>query len=327
MIPTKQSFLQQVEKQIISSLTWDKEASWSDKPALAAAAQHLCMAPGAKRARPKLCYFFGLAVDADFDLLVDIATTGEFIHGASLLHDDVIDSGTLRRGAPTVNAKWDNITAVLAGDLLLAESIKGLHRCPRSIAQEALDVVAEMTRATMLEAHIRGSTNVPIRQWEYIAQGKTASMFRWCGRSTACTAQDPEAMDRFGQFGEHFGIAFQMADDLLDIRPSNSGKTPFADIRNKNPSYPLILAQNLSEDFRSALAQAWAKPVLEEAEIYTLGQHVINTGAADQTRDTIEERINLAIDALGPYVHRPGCREIALWVQNICKSLPQSEAV
>jgi len=327
MIPTKQIFIQQVEQQIISSLKWDKEASWSDRPTLAAAAEHLCMASGAKRARPKLCYFFGLAVGADFDLLVDIATTGEFIHGASLLHDDVIDSGTLRRGAPTVNAKWDNLTAVLAGDLLLAESIKGLHRCPRSIAQEALEVVAEMTRATMLEAHIRGSTNVPIRQWEYIALGKTASMFRWCGRSTACTAQDTEAMDRFGQFGEHFGIAFQMADDLLDIRPTDSGKTPFADIRNKNPSYPLILAQNLSEDFRSALAQAWAKPILEEAEIFELGQHVIETGAADQTREIIEEKINLAIDALGSYVHRPGCREIALWVRNICKSLPQSEAV
>ena len=327
MTPSKQTFLHNVEQHIISSLSWDKEASWSDRPALAAAAQHLCMAPGAKRARPKLCYFFGLAVEADFDLLVDIATTGEFIHGASLLHDDVIDSGTLRRGAPTVNAKWDNITAVLAGDLLLAESIKGLHRCPRSIAQEALEVVAEMTRATMLEAHIRGSTNVPIRQWEYIAQGKTSSMFRWCGRSTACTAKDEDAMERFGVFGEHFGIAFQMADDLLDISPTDSGKTPFADIRNKNPSYPLILAQNLSDDFRNKLSRAWNRSSMEESEIYDLGQFVIATGAATQTRDTIEERINLAIEALGPYVERPGCREIAVWVRNICKSLPQSEAV
>jgi heptaprenyl diphosphate synthase len=327
MTPTKQIFLNQVEAQIISSLAWDKEASWSDRPTLAAAAQHLCMAPGAKRARPKLCYFFGLSVDVDFDLLTDVAVTGEFIHGASLLHDDVIDNGALRRGAPTVNAKWDNITAVLAGDLLLAESIKGLHRCPRTVVQEALEVVAKMTRSTMLEAHIRGSTNVPTRQWEYIAEGKTASMFRWCGRATASLVHDKEAMERFGIFGSHFGIAFQMADDLLDIRPTDSGKTPFADIRNKNPSYPLILAQNLSEDFRENIAQAWSKEHLSEEEIFSLGQQVIETGAANQTRVLIEEKINLAIEALGPYVHRPGCREIALWVRSLCKSLPQSEAV
>ena len=327
MIPTKQKFLNLVEDQIISSLAWDKESSWSDRPTLAAAAQHLCMASGAKRARPKLCYFFGLAVDSDFDRLVDVAVTGEFIHGASLLHDDVIDSGILRRGAPTVNVQWDNITAVLAGDLLLAESIKGLHRCPRSVAQEALDVVAEMTRATMLETHIRGSTNVPIRQWEYIAKGKTASMFRWCGRATARLANDDQAVEAFGQFGDHFGVAFQMADDLLDIRPTDSGKTPFADIRNKNPSYPLILAQDLSAAFRDKLHQAWNREKLSEEEIFELGQQVIQTGALDQTRITIEDKINRAIEALGPYVHRPGCREIAMWVRNICKSLPQSEAV
>ena len=327
MIPTKQKFLNLVEEQIISSLAWDKEASWSDRPTLAAAAQHLCMASGAKRARPKLCYFFGLAVEADFDRLVDVAVTGEFIHGASLLHDDVIDSGTLRRGSPTVNMKWDNITAVLAGDLLLAESIKGLHRCPRSVAQEALEVVAEMTRSTMLEAHIRGSTDVPIRQWEYIAEGKTSSMFRWCGRSTARLSEDEQAVEAFGLFGSHFGIAFQMADDLLDIRPTDSGKTPFADIRNKNPSYPLILAQDLSPNFRQQLKQAWTQEELSEDEIFDLGKQVIHTGALDQTRIIIEEKINLAIEALGSYVHRPGCREIAMWVRNICKSLPQSEAV
>ena len=116
-------------------------------------------------------------------------------------------------------------------------------------------------------------------------------------------------------------------DDLLDIRPTESGKTPFADVRNKNPSYPLILAQNISETFRSNLAEAWSKDSLTEEEIFRLGKEVIETGAAEQTRSTIEEKINLAIEALGAYVERPGCREIALWVRNICKSLPQSEAV
>ncbi|MEC7983955.1 MAG: polyprenyl synthetase family protein [Myxococcota bacterium] len=325
--PNQARFLEKVEDKILQSLSWDKEASWSDQPALAAAAQHLCMASGAKRARPKLCYYFGLSVETDFDRLVDVAVTGEFIHGASLLHDDVIDSGTLRRGRPTVNVKWDNITAVLAGDLLLAESIKGLHRCPRSIAQEALEVVADMTRATMLESHIRSSTDVPQQQWIYIAEGKTASMFRWCGRSTAELANDADAKERFGQFGTNFGIAFQMADDLLDLQESASGKTPFADIRNRNPSFPIILAQDKSPAFRKMLNKYWKQPTLSEEEIYFIGRAAIETGAAEQTRRIIEEYIDTALESLGPYIQKKGCREIALWARGICKQLPQSEAV
>jgi heptaprenyl diphosphate synthase len=321
------AFLEVVEHRIDAALAWDEQASWSERPALAAAARHLCMAPGAKRARPRLTYYFGLALDADVDLLADIAVAGEFIHAASLLHDDVIDNGRLRRGKPTVNVIWDSLTAVLAGDLLLAEAVKGLHRCPRDIAQESLEVVADMTRSTMLEAHIRGSVNVPVKQWRYIALGKTASMFKWCGRSAAHLAEDAEALERFGLFGERFGTAFQMADDLLDIVGLDSGKTPFADIRNCNPSYPLIIAQEKSTEFRERLRMAWAKETLSEEEVQSLGAEVVALGAASETEDRIEEEIRLALEALGKYSKRPGCREIAQWAAMTWRQFSRSEAV
>lgn len=323
----KYKFMNIVEQRIETALSWDATASWSDIPTLAASARHLCLAKGAKRARPKLCYFFGLSVDSDFDLLADVAVCGEFVHSASLLHDDVIDSGTLRRGVETVNVKWDPLTAVLAGDLLLAESIKGLERCPRSIAHEALTVVADMTRATMLEAHVRGQTNVSLKQWHYIADGKTASMFRWCGRAAAQLSDDKKAIEPFGIFGTHFGRAFQMADDLLDLQPSASGKTQFADIRNKNPSYPIILACEHSTVFRSELKKAWSQNKVSEEKIQQLGQAVIATGAAEKTFEAVRTQVDLGLKALGGYTERPGCRDIAAWASGMWQRFAREEAV
>ena len=158
-------FLDQVEDKILQTLSWDSQASQSEAPQLVAAGQHLCLAPGAKRARP-----FGQALNSDDSLLMDVAVTVEFIHGASLLHDDVIDSAILRRGRVTVNTRWNNLTAVLAGDLLFAEAIKGLHNCPGPVAQEALELVADMTRSTMTESEVRGSTEVSEALWKFIVK-------------------------------------------------------------------------------------------------------------------------------------------------------------
>ncbi|MBM75996.1 MAG: polyprenyl synthetase, partial [Proteobacteria bacterium] len=240
---------------------------------------------------------------------------------------DVIDDGQIRRGQPTVNVVWDSLTAVLAGDLLLSESIKGLHRCPRIIAQEALDVVSEMTRATMLESHLRGSTTLTKQQWLYIARGKTASMFRWCGRSAAFLGNDPEAAEKFGVFGDHFGIAFQMADDLLDVQYSGSGKTPFADIRNKNPSYPILLAMQRDPNFRLNLIEAWKQPTLTEDEIVSLGSQILATGAGQDTLLEVHAQVEKALNAIDPYLNRPGCSSIARWAQTLFERFAKMKAV
>ena len=320
-------FLECVEQRISQALAWNIDDSQYPQPQLAAAAEHLCKAQGAKRARPKLAYYFGISIDSDLDLLADVAVTAEFIHGASLLHDDVIDDGKIRRGNPTVNVVWDNLTAVLAGDLLLSESIKGLRRCPRVIAQEALDIVSEMTRATMLESHLRGSTSINKQQWIYIARGKTASMFRWCGRSAAFLGGSPEAAEHFRLFGDHFGIAFQMADDLLDVQYSGSGKTPFADIKNQNPSYPILLALERDPCFKQNLIDAWSQPILTEDDIVSLGAQVLATGAGHDTLLEVHAQVEHALNAIEPYLNRPGCSSIARWAQTLFERFSQMKAV
>lgn len=325
-IAEQPAFLAEVEHRIDTALSWDTEASWSDLPVMADAARHLCLAGEAKRARPRMVYMFGLAVQADPDALADIAMAAEFIHGASLMHDDVIDEGTMRRGRQTVNARWDNLTAVLAGDMLLSEAIYGLRRWKRPITEEALKLVAAMSRAAMLEAHVRGRTDVPIQQWRYIALGKTGAMFRWCGRSAAWLAGDDAALAGFGQFGDRFGVAFQMADDLKDILGGDIGKDRFADIRNANPSYPLILALQTSDGLRRDIEAAWQKESLTSEEINRIGQAIIDTGAVQRTYDMLGEEIAAALDALGPYQERPGCAEMAAWATMMWRGFALEQA-
>lgn len=321
-------FLQEVEHRIAQALSWDREATWSDLPTMAAAARHLCLAPGAKRARPRMVHLFGLAVDADPDGLADVAVAGEFIHGASLMHDDVIDEGTLRRGRPTVNARWDSLTAVLAGDMLLSEAIYGLRRWTRPITEEALKLVADMSRAAMLEAHVRGRTDILPSQWRYIALGKTGAMFRWCGRSAAHLAGDADALERFAIFGDRFGVAFQMADDLKDLLGGDIGKDRYADIRNANPSYPLSLAMQGSPAVRQAFLDAWnTEEPLRPEQIDALGTMVVETGVLQQTHQDLGAEIEAAIDALGPYRDRPGCAEMAAWATMMWRSFTMEKAV
>jgi len=317
---TKSHFIEAFEQHITTILQWDEKRSHLAEPTLFAAARHLCLAKGGKRARPKLVYFFAKALNVIEPRVLDIAVTAEFIHNASLLHDDVIDNGELRRGQPTVNVVWDNLTAVLSGDILLSESIRILKDCPRIIATEALELVSIMTKATMMEAHVRNRSDVSISQWDYIADGKTSSMFTWCGRAIGHLADNDDAVERFGRFGHHFGLAFQIADDVLDIVHDDSGKTPFAYLRNKNPNYPIALACQQSATFKTSLEKAWntSAEAPSEESIVALGQQLIELGMVQQCIDRIQREVDLSIEALGPFANKPGCQEIAQWAMAMC---------
>ena len=169
-----------------------------------------------------------------------------------------------------------------------------------------------------MEAHIRNNTNVSIDQWDYIADGKTSSMFTWCGRAVGHLANDKDAAERFGKFGHHFGLAFQIADDVLDIQHNTSGKTPFADLRNKNPSFPIVLACKQSPSFKRALEQAWIPEIPSEETIIQLGNSLVEMGIVTQCIERIQHEVELSIEALGEYAQKPGCQEIAQWALAMC---------
>jgi len=315
------TFLQEFETRIERALTAQAPEGLEQSEILLQAGKHLAKAPGAKRARPRLVMHFGKIVGVEeADHLLDIAIAGEFIHGASLLHDDVIDDGTLRRGRETANSRWNNAVAVLGGDVMLCISIQALANLPRQVTNEAVGVVATMSRAAVLEVETRGMIDLPLEQWRAIAKGKTGVLFGWCGRAPAHLVGDEDAAERFKRCGELLGIAFQLADDLKDLADDDSGKNRFADIHNRNPSFPILWAAQQSDGLRSDLGSLWSQENISLEDANAFGLRVLDTGAADVTRSKIIENVGLAFDALGSYRERDGGLEVVEWAMSLSRS-------
>lgn len=315
------TFLHEVEARIEEALRQQAPDGLERSEVLLEAGRHLATAPGAKRARPRLVHHFGQIVGAtDPDSLFPIALAAEFIHGASLLHDDVVDAGTMRRGRPTANARWNNSVAVLGGDVMLCLAIAALGGLPRQVTREAVELVATMSRAAILEVETRGDIDLSLDQWRAIAAGKTGSLFGWCGRAPAYLVEDAEAAARFERCGERLGVAFQLADDLRDLADDDSGKDRFSDIRNRNPSYPVLWAVAQHEPLREDLRALWASEHISREDALAMGLRVLETGAAETTRGAILEHVGQAFDALGAYRERSGGPAVISWAESLSRS-------
>jgi octaprenyl-diphosphate synthase len=308
-------FLEQVESRLEQALRSESEARPST---LLAAARNLCLGNGAKRVRPRLVQLLGQAVGAEQAALVDVAVAGELIHSGSLLHDDVIDGGVVRRDRPTANARWGNIAAVLAGDLCLTLAFVQIREHPMVLTTEAVDTIEQMTRAAMDEAESRGRLELSLQGWRRMVEGKTGALFAWCGRCAARVAEAPDAIARFTDFGLHLGVAFQMTDDLLDL-VGGSKKDRFSDIRNREPSYPLLMAATESGQLRRRLEAAWAGEAVTAAQAQELGEAVVAGSAFGHTIDRIRSEVEAALKALGPYAATPSCGELAWWARGLAR--------
>jgi geranylgeranyl pyrophosphate synthase len=265
---------------------------------------------------------FGMAVDATTDGLADIAVAAELIHSASLLHDDVIDEADQRRGRTTVNAEWGSLAAILSGDLVLTQAFLGLVRWPRCITNGAVRVVSSMTRAALFEADSRGNAHLSLDHWHAIAEGKTGALLAWCGRSAGQLAELDDAAERFARCGQHLGVAYQLADDLRDIVDLDGGKPLFADIRNRNPSYPVLHTAENDSSFREELSDAWRQPDINEDRVTRLGSRVVDGGAPLVTFKAIASEIATGLTALGPYRSTEGGLGIEQWASALYTTLP-----
>jgi len=238
-------FLARVERALKDALIGD--ASVDDAP-LGERAAPLVLAGGAKRARPRLIHAVGRAVGAETAALVDLAVAAELIHAGSLLHDDVIDAGTERRGLPTVNATDGNLVAVLAGDFLLARALATVAPWGSDVAARAAHTLAEMVQGVSTESAHRGRA-VSLTTWTRIAEQKTGALFAFSASGPllvrhvdgARTRDAVRAIAATDRAGRAFGVLFQLADDVLDFSPGR-GKDPFADLRNASPNVVVTLA-------------------------------------------------------------------------------------
>src|SRR5258706_3076893 len=222
---------------------------------LRAAEQHLCLTLGAKRARPQLVLLLGAVAGASSRAWLDAAVAVELIHSASLLHDDVVDEGELRRGVPTVNARHGNVVAVLAGDHLLSRALVRISPYPQALSTRAAEIVAEMARAAVREVEVRGDASLPPPSYREVAIGKTAALFGLCGFAAGILAGDATRAARFETASRSLGAAFQMQDDLGDLVDDKQDR--YGDIREKNPSLPVLFACEEDASLRQRFIEAW----------------------------------------------------------------------
>jgi octaprenyl-diphosphate synthase len=309
-------FLEAVESRLKEMLTQHDDVLPHSTQTLSAVARHLCLTGQAKRVRPLLTYYFGLALGVDTQKLVDAAAASELLHSASLLHDDVVDDATVRRGIMSANAKWSNSVAVLSGNYLLSIAFELLRDYSIELTQDGVRVIGEMTRAAIAEIDIRTKVTTDSEIWRKIALGKTGALFGMCGLAAARLSNDVEAISRVIRCGSHIGVIFQMTDDVLDIIDDAGLKDRYSDIKNKEPSFPLILASQ-DHGFQMALAEAWSHDIVTPQEAISLGKLAIECGAIDKTMKIMEKEVECAIDCLGPLASTEGGKKIVYWLKRL----------
>lgn len=282
---------------------------------LGEAARHLCLAPGAKHARARLCMKMGQMLGTPCDALTDVAVCVELMHAASLLHDDVVDDGEVRRGRVTVNRKWGNAVAVLAGDAVLSLALRLLTPHPAGVTVATIDVITRMSQGALLELEMRGNPRVSADAWRHMAAGKTAALFGLCGSASGILAGSATCAELLRRVGEHLGMAFQMADDLQDLVDEAEGI--HSDLTERNASFPVALAVASSSTLMEGLQALWSQPVQQPGQARTLAQQVLQSAAVDTTREAILHEVHQASAALKEVHTGPAAQEVLEWAASL----------
>jgi heptaprenyl diphosphate synthase len=260
-----------------------------EDPFIAEASGHL-LAAGGKLFRPTLTLLaseLGSGRNAD---VVAAAASVELVHLASLYHDDVMDDSALRRGAPTANAKYDNSTAILVGDLLFGTA----SDIVADLGPEAVRIQAQ-TFVRLCSGQIRDDRPTPggadpVDYYLGVLADKTGVLVATAARYGAMFGgASPEVVEAVRSYGERLGMAFQLADDLLDIASESdqSGKTPGTDLREGKATLPVLHVRaagrpedarllelasgpiDRDEDLAEALSLLRAHPAMEQARART----------------------------------------------------------
>ena len=233
----------------------------SDDPFLTEVARHLIDA-GGKRVRPALAITASLVLDEDPDVALWAVIRGgvavELVHQGSLYHDDVMDDAETRRTVQSVNARWGNLEAILAGDYLLARASEIAADLGPEVAGLLAATIAALCEGQVRE--VRHAFDVDRSEEAYLASisGKTASLLATAARIGAIVADHSrDVVDAVTDFGHNYGMAFQVVDDLLDVTATDEelGKPSGNDLVEGTYTLPVIraLAGPAGDDLRSLL--------------------------------------------------------------------------
>jgi len=252
---------------------------------------------GGKRVRPLLVLLFANALGFRGPERFELAATVEFIHTATLLHDDVVDESDLRRGKKTTNALFGNAASILVGDFVYSRAFQMMVSVNRmrvlQVLSDATNVIAEGEVLQLMNMH---DPDVQVSDYLTVIRFKTAKLFEASARLGAVLADAPPNVEEAcANYGRSLGTAFQLIDDLLDYEGSTAelGKNVGDDLREGKPTLPLLLAMERGDDAERLLI----REAILEGEVARLPEVidiVRRTGAINATREAAREQIEQA---------------------------------
>ncbi len=262
---------------------------------------HYIISAGGKRIRPMLVLLFANALGFTGRERFELAATVEFIHTATLLHDDVVDESDLRRGRKTANALFGNAASVLVGDFIYSRAFQMMVSVERmrvlEVLADATNVIAEGEVLQLMNMH---DPDLSVDDYLRVIRYKTAKLFEASARIGAVLAEaSPEVETCCAAYGRSLGTAFQLIDDLLDYEGATAqlGKNVGDDLREGKPTLPLLLAMERG----TAVERNLIRHAIEHGEVARLPEIVEivrSTGALDATRDAARTEADKAAQNL-----------------------------
>lgn len=270
----------------------------SREPRMTDIAEHLIGA-GGKRVRPVVTLLaFRACGGTRTKDAVDVAVALELIHSASLLHDDIIDGNDMRRGRASARRKYGVAHTLVAGDFLFSRAFQICGRFDERQINWAAEACIALTEGEIMQSRFRNNAAVTVDDYMEIIYRKTASLFEQGARISASLAepQPPQLVDAIGDCARHVGLTFQMVDDVLDVEANQSdlGKPVGLDVREGNPSLPIVLAVRGDAE----MARLFAKDDLDDGEVDAVLMGLRNSGALNTAREMARQHVRRAHSAL-----------------------------
>ncbi len=279
---------------------------------------HYIISAGGKRIRPMLVLLFSSALGFTGPERFEMAATVEFIHTATLLHDDVVDESALRRGRQTANALFGNAASVLVGDFVYSRAFQMMVSVNNlrvlDVLADATNVIAEGEVLQLMNMH---DADLSVNDYLRVIRFKTAKLFEASARLGAVLAgAGTQVEESCAAYGRSLGTAFQLIDDLLDYEGATAqlGKNVGDDLREGKPTLPLLLAMERG----TAAERELIRHAIEHGEIARLPEIVEivrRTGAIHATRDAARaeaDKARLALDVLPASAYREALLELAV---------------
>ncbi len=268
-------------------------------------ARHILFS-GGKRLRPLLMVISARLCGYNGNATHKFSTIFEYLHAATLLHDDLVDGAAMRRGRPVAHTLWDPATVVLVGDFLLARSLTIASETGRSrIIRVIAEITENMSQGEIQQLMHKGSARLTEEDYMEVIRRKTAVLFQGACRVSGILADVPEKKERaLAEYGGNLGLAFQMADDLLDytVDSVKLGKLVGADLREGKLTLPVIYAlKQASGSDRWQMVEIVRNRDFSPDEFRWLIERLNKYGGVEYTRSSARAYIKAAKKALGNF--------------------------